>query len=241
LCREVIMLRTIVAALGSRSMLYEAKIRADKVRLAVTYPAEYQLYRKLRPYSMIPRRRFVADLREVRNVKVDGDLVECGTWNGGMSAALATVLPGRISVLFDSFEGLPEPETRDGVAAAELMERDRLVADVERARSVMTSTGQKFEVHQGWFNETVPAWAAQKRPIAVLRLDGDWYESTMVCLEHLFPLLAVGGLLVIDDYLDWVGCRRAVHDYFAREERPEAIRTSAGSDAYVVKESLTSR
>jgi tripartite-type tricarboxylate transporter receptor subunit TctC len=51
----------------------------------------------------------------------------------------------------------------------------------------------------------------------------------------------VGGLLVIDDYLDWVGCRRAVHDYFAREERPEAIRTAAGNDAYVVKESLTSR
>jgi hypothetical protein len=68
-----------------------------------------------------------------------------------MSAAMAWAVPGRHSVLFDSFEGLPHPKPVD----------------------------------------TVPVWAKAQRPIAVLRLDGDWYESTMLCLEHLWPLVSL--------------------------------------------------
>lgn len=65
------------------------------------------------------------------------------------------------------------------------------------------------EIIQGWFSATVPVWAKQQRPIAVLRLDGDWYDSTILCLEHLWPLVSPGGLVIIDDYYPWDGCSKA--------------------------------
>lgn len=71
--------------------------------------------------------------------------------------------------------------------------------------------------------------------IALLRLDGDWYDSTMTCLMHLFPLVTTGGLVIIDDYGVWEGCTRAVHRYLADNERPEGIRTTSSGVAYIVK------
>jgi O-methyltransferase len=79
--------------------------------------------------------------------------------------------------------------------------------------------------------------AKQGRSIAVLRLDGDWYDSTMLCLEHLFPLVVPGGLMLIDDYYTWDGCARAVHDYLSREQAAERIEKTSGGVAYIVRRS----
>ena len=73
--------------------------------------------------------------------------------------------------------------------------------------------------------------------IAVLRLDGDWYDSTMLCLEHLLPLAVPGGLMLIDDYYTWDGCARAVHDYLSREQAAERIEKTSGGVAYIVRRS----
>ena len=88
------------------------------------------------------------------------------------------------------------------------------------------SGSRSCEIRKGWFETTVSAFSKERPSIAALRLDGDWYESTMTCLVHLFPLVAPGGVVLIDDYFDWLGCRRAVHDYLSREERPEPIVSS---------------
>ena len=67
-------------------------------------------------------------------------------------------------------------------------------------------------VHPGWFKDTLPGYTPPA-PIAILRLDGDWYDSTMVCLQALFPHLAPEGVVILDDYSTWDGCRRAVNEY----------------------------
>jgi O-methyltransferase len=95
-----------------------------------------------------------------------------------------------------------------------------------------------WELVPGWFDETVPPLARRLRGegIALLRLDGDWYESTTVCLEHLEPLVHEEGVIVIDDYYAWDGCARAVHDYLSRHDLPYRLRgIPSGNGAYVIK------
>lgn len=200
----------------------------------------YWLIHRLHDLSMVPDARFVDNVKLMhRAVGVDGDLVECGVWRGGMSAAMASIVPGRHSVLFDSFEGLPEPKAIDGQSAlqwaAESRDNDNCSAGEAWAIQAMQRVGQSdFELVKGWFADTVPIWAKQQRPIAVLRLDGDWYESTLLCLEHLWPLVSPGGLVIIDDYYTWDGCARAVHDYLSKVQASERLEQTRGSVAYLV-------
>jgi O-methyltransferase len=72
--------------------------------------------------------------------------------------------------------------------------------------------------HVGWFQETLPRDAPGLGPVALLRLDGDWYESAVVCLEHLYPHVAPGGVVVVDDYGHWEGCRRAVNEFLSAHD-----------------------
>jgi len=67
--------------------------------------------------------------------------------------------------------------------------------------------------HVGWFQNTIPVDAGQLGSIALLRLDGDWYASTKICLEHLYPLLSPGGIIILEDYYFWEGCRKATVEY----------------------------
>jgi O-methyltransferase len=196
---------------------------------------------QLSDLTMVPRKAFTDNvLLARRGALVDGDLVECGTWRGGMSAAMAWAVPGRRSVLFDSFEGLPDAKLIDGPSAVhwsrEVRDRDNCRAEEAWAVQAMERAGQlDFEVVKGWFENTVPAWAEQKRPIAVLRLDGDWYESTILCLEHLWPLVSIGGVVIIDDYYTWDGCSRAVHDHLSRVQASERIERSQNGVAFIVR------
>jgi O-methyltransferase len=201
-----------------------------------------RLHQRVADLTLVPKGQFVDNLVVARQARsVPGDLVECGTWRGGMSAAMAWALPNRRSILLDSFEGLPDAKEIDGPAAVHwstvLRDHDNCTAEERWAHDAMHRVGQTdYELLAGWFDGTVPTYAARGRPIAVLRLDGDWYESTMVCLEHLFPLVSPNGVVIIDDYFDWDGCSRAVHDYLSRLGSADRLRTSAAQEfAYVVK------
>ena len=153
---------------------------------------------------------------------------------------MAMIAPGHHGVLFDSFEGLPDAQPIDGAAAlhwsSEVRGYDNCTADEASALAAMRLTeSNDFEIVKGWFDDTISKWAADRRPIAILRLDGDWYESTMVCLEHLFPLVSPGGGVIIDDYFVWDGCARAVHEYLAKIETGERIRSTQNDVAYIRK------
>jgi O-methyltransferase len=213
-------------------------LRGKSLIVAMRHPHETRLWWKYRRRSMIPRRRFTENLAIARQaVGVGGDVVECGTWKGGMSAALAELLPGRRSVLFDSYEGLPPPVELDGERAlgwgeSDAWYLDNCAAAVEDAEESMRMSGSgEVDIRKGWFEQTVPAYAQAEPAIALLRLDGDWYESTLVCLRHLFPLVAPGGVVLIDDYDTWEGCTRAVHEYLGETQAPEPL--ERGTDANV--------
>ena len=149
-----------------------------------------------------------------------------------MAAALTLAELGddREVVLFDTFEGMPPPGEHDsdlaGVPAAQ-----HLAADVGRAGHVwavagredvdanLASTGyQQVRFVEGRVEDTIPTEAPDR--IAVLRLDTDWYESTLHELQHLYPRLASGGVLLIDDYGHWQGARKAVDEYLAGLDHP---------------------
>lgn len=194
-----------------------------------------KIYKKFRGFTMIDERTFIQNLALIETGKhVNGAIVECGVWRGGMSAGIATLLgPGRHYYLFDSFEGLPPAKEIDGPGAKAWqantsgpMYFDNCTAEIDFAVNAMELAigGENNNVHifKGWFKDTlVPSNLPQQ--INILRLDADWYESTMECLSSLFHLVAVGGIIIFDDYYTWDGCSRAVHDFLSKDKRSERI------------------
>ena len=191
------------------------------------------------PFTMTSPERIVALRDAVRHVcrhGIAGSIVECGVWRGGsmMAAALTLLEIGerRPLYLFDTFDGMPPPGDRDrdfvGASAAALLEAEEPVSGDTWARSPLaevrrnlSATGYPTELIAfvpGRVEETIPVAAPDQ--IAVLRLDTDWYESTRHELEHLFPRLAAGGVLIIDDYGHWQGARRAVDEFLAASKAP---------------------
>jgi O-methyltransferase len=197
--------------------------RLKELRLRASFR---EICRRYRAYSMVQEAKFVRNLELVHGFRnIRGCVVECGVWRGGMSAGMAEVLGAdRQYFLFDSFEGLPPArEDLDG-AAAVAWQNDTAsptyydnctAAEEEAATAMKLSSAASFSLVKGWFNDTVPAFEPPCE-IAVLRLDGDWYDSTRVCLENLVPFVADQGLVIIDDYYEWDGCARAVNEYLLR-------------------------
>ncbi len=201
------------------------------------------LYDKYKEYTMIPKEFFMLNIQLCNHFgSLQGDYVECGVWRGGMSAAIAEQLgPQRQIHLFDSFEGLPSAKEIDGKAAIAWQKDtkspqyyDNCKAEesyVIQAMSLATHTN--FQLHRGWFDKTTPLF--ENRPIAILRLDGDWYDSIMVCLEHLFPKVIEGGIVVLDDYHTWDGCAKAVHDYLSKNKSSSRVYQWNNQVAYIIK------
>ncbi len=197
-------------------------------------PEKLRLWWEVLPYTMCTYEKLanVYDLAcEIEEKKLDGAFVECGVWRGGCSAVMAYVAhraeSRRASWLFDSFEGLPEPTEADGDeavqfaqghAAGEMKAIGQNVASKEYADRIFARLNLTNNVHmvKGWFQDTVPQSAARIGPISILRLDGDWYESTMVCLEALYDNVVPGGYIILDDFEYWQGSKKATEDYFAR-------------------------
>ena len=193
------------------------------------------IIRAVRPYTMTSPERLFSLIEAVRYVAaagVAGSFVECGVWRGGsmMAAALALLEcadTSRELYLFDTFEGMSAPTEHDvaidGQSAATLLQAPRstdptsawcyaTLPDVQAALERTRYPAERIHFVRGRVEDTLPAGAPQS--IALLRLDTDWYESTRHELEHLYPALVPGGVLIIDDYGHWAGCRKAVDEYF---------------------------
>jgi len=195
------------------------------------------LFYKYRTRTMIPLRAYAENLA-MMNVALakpslkNGAVVECGTWKGGMAVAMIeTGGPEHRYYFFDSFESLPPAKDIDGLAAKHWQADttspnyyDNCTASLEDFWQTLEMTRCKpdgIEVHKGFFENTFPAFDCP--PIAVLRLDADWYESTMICLEKFWNHIMPGGLILIDDYYAWEGCAKAVHAFLAKRQAPERI------------------
>ncbi|HMI66075.1 MAG TPA: TylF/MycF/NovP-related O-methyltransferase [Cyclobacteriaceae bacterium] len=199
----------------------------------------WNFYYACKPYTMTGVQRMYALYQSVHYIiknKISGDFVECGVWKGGNPMIIAKVLQAsnisdRTIFLYDTFEGMSEPTADDknykGKDAREMMDAtDRTKADsvwcyspLDEVQENMKQTGypkDQVVFVKGKVEETIPRIAPAK--IALLRLDTDWYESTYHELTHLFPLLSKKGVLIIDDYGYWEGCRKATDHYLEENQ-----------------------
>ena len=224
----------------TRSFGFEIKrLQAEEHHFPDVPPFVASTYKKVRLYTMTSPARIFA-LCEAVNYVVDkgiqGDIVECGVWKGGSMMAVAETLlkagdTSRNLYLFDTFKGMPPPTSNDvdlaGLTAENLLkssdkEIDESVwcrATLDVVKEALGSTSypsDKVHFIKGMVEETIPQYVPEK--IALLRLDTDWYESTKHEMEHLFPRLARGGVLVIDDYGHWQGARKAVDEYLEKND-----------------------
>lgn len=166
--------------------------------------------------------------RDIVQRGVPGAFVECGVANGAQVCAMAEANGkfAREFHLFDSFQGIPmagpndqdQPGIGKFVVDQNLPLRERLVSSGISSSSVQNvksnlakhGFGAGYKYHVGWFQDTVPV--VETGPIALLRLDGDLYESTKVCLEHLFDKVVPGGAMILDDY-PLAGSRKAWEEF----------------------------
>ncbi|MQA97941.1 MAG: macrocin O-methyltransferase [Streptosporangiales bacterium] len=210
--------------------------------------AERAIIDAVRPYTMTGNDKLhalITATRYIHDHAVPGAVVECGVWRGGSMQAVARTLDmsgdhSRDLYLFDTFEGMTEPsdhDTRhDGRSAAQLLAAsDRTagvwaqasLADVQEGFAQVPYPADRVHYVQGSVEETVPGEAPDR--IALLRLDTDWYESTRHELDHLYPRLVSGGVLILDDYGYWKGARKATDEFLERTgERLLLIRINTG-------------
>lgn len=146
---------------------------------------------------------------------VEGDFAECGVYAGAELAMMARAAMdhglGRRVHAFDSFQGIPQPGIHDDEMLAAHQMKGGACCPMDDVKHNLRNWGIPEDLivwHPGWFANTVPQFTGQ---LALLRLDGDLYESTKVCLDHLYPKLSVGGWCILDDY-PLSGARKAMHE-----------------------------
>lgn len=212
-------------------------------------PLEKTILSQVRPFTMTSPERVAVLVEATRHILshgIHGDFVECGVWKGGsaMAAALALQSCGdtdRDLWLYDTYEGMSEPTSNDvsydGASAAQQMQHQDIhdpksvwcYSPLEEVQANLKSTRypeHRLHFVKGRVEDTLPDSVPNQ--IAMLRLDTDWYESTKHELTHLYPRLASGGILIVDDYGYWQGSRRAVDEYFAEHgPRPLLVRIDA--------------
>jgi len=166
-------------------------------------------------------------IQRVDKEGIAGSIVEMGCWKGGCGAFMAYCTKknrsNRHVWLFDSFEGLPEPSVEDVLGATNEPSRIRrgyLTCSEDDPLNMIHELDlrKNVSVIKGWFQDTVPRHKKQIRQIAILRLDADTYLSTKYCLEQLYDLVALNGFVIIDDYKNWIGCRRALYEFFCEKD-----------------------
>jgi len=200
-------------------------------------PAFEAIYVKCRPFTMTGRARMYALWQAINYTRgLPGSFVECGVWRGG-SSMLADLTLREAAVprpiwMYDTYEGMPPPgpDDVDWIGMSPLDDWDAIKAEdgnvfacasLDDVKASIRSVGLDVSMIKfvaGRVEDTIPATMPDE--IAVLRLDTDWYESTLHELRHLWPRLVSGGVLIVDDYGHWQGARKAVDEFFAG--RPDA-------------------
>jgi O-methyltransferase len=211
------------------------KTIADSLKLIVRQPTRKSLRLMLlmlqvKPQFTMATNKSLTNLydlvHKVNRENLPGDIVECGVWNGGSAAVMAIAcresqppLPNRKIWLFDSFQGLPPPGEND-----DQLERDSYfegwnkgsVTKVRRIFSKLKLPLDSVYIIPGWFNETLKT--ASVSSIALLNIDADWYDSVKLVLETFYDKVVPGGYIALDDYGWWLGCDRAVADFFTERQ-----------------------
>ena len=193
--------------------------------------------------TMVSPARLTDTVLAVKHIEINnipGSFVECGTWRGGnaIAASLACnkYFKNRNFYIYDTFTGMSEPDDRVDKSVfigdtsknvfnkhQELNFNSWCYASLDEVKENFKKAGLTLEnitFIKGKVEDTLKIKSNLPEKISVLRLDTDWYDSTIVELEVLYPKLEIGGVLLIDDYGYWDGARKAVDDYFLRHDTP---------------------
>ena len=177
---------------------------------------------RVRRYTLLSYDR-LATLHDLARLAPQGAFVECGVFEGGSAGMAALSNPHRDMWLFDSWEGLPEPGPEDVAVEGHRRAAGWNYAEQQRVEELMFDrlhlSRSCVHLIRGWFQDTVPESRDQIGPIALLHLDGDWYESIKLCLDQLYEQVVSGGFVVVDDYHHWQGCKKAVDEFLATREQ----------------------
>lgn len=216
---------------------------------------EKATFLEVTPYTMTDKIRVLALIHAVRYVvqyDLPGSIVECGVWKGGSMMAIARTLLNlgindRDLYLYDTFEGMSAPTDEDvfydNTDAKEQYEsskfEDREGSDwcyspLDEVKRNVESVGyppERIHYIKGKVEDTLPENGVDE--IALLRLDTDWYQSTLAEMNILYPNLVSGGVLILDDYYTWQGSKQAVDEY-VKEKKERLFFTPIGGGGAVV-------
>lgn len=185
-------------------------------------------------------------LQQSVHMKIEGDIVELGCFRGTSAAIIREMLNSLGSTrelhVYDSFEGLPSESQFD--VPSEIWKKGELLTSKENLIELFEARGLKLpEIHKGWFCDTLPTSLPNK--ISFAHLDGDFYDSIMDSLVHVYPRLSTGAIVVIDDYCDpsvlnvhniLPGVKRACDDFFLdKKEKVQILLCGGQSQAYFIK------
>lgn len=201
-------------------------------------PEEESLLEAAKGLSMTPpiaQWELIQAIRHVERHAIAGDLVECGVWRGG-NLVIAGLLRNQLGFdraiwAYDTFAGMTAPTAADFKPGDKLDVKGKFskldrgsrndwcyASEEEVLQNFESRVGNRdLRTIKGPVEETLAQPTNLPERIAILRLDTDFYESTRAELEILYPRLSRGGVLIIDDYGEWAGARKAVDEYFARQ------------------------
>jgi len=235
----------------------KAKMLLDRIRSEHTEmasvkirSAEFQeLYQIVMPYTMLSEDRLYSLFAIAKRVclkNISGNIVECGVAAGGSTALLAAVvrkysrIPRKIYA-FDSFQGMPEPTERDRHHGRTAEESGWGEGTCSAREDSLMEICRKLNVQdlvipvKGYFEKTLPASQVEIGAIALLHMDGDWYESTRSVLNCLYSSIQRDGFIQVDDYGFWEGCRDAVHEFEMRHGIKFGMNKIDGTGVWFVK------
>ena len=174
------------------------------------------------PYSKCSVTRLMAfgkALLELDAQRIEGDVVECGVWQGGGVVLARLLSPNRVVWLYDTFTGMANPSEHDRTRKGHVVPEGKSAASIAEVVEVLISTGVMddacIRVVEGRVEDTLLDPVNVPSKIALLHLDTDWYKSTKKEIEVLWPRVQRKGVLIVDDYGHWIGAKRAIDEYFA--------------------------
>jgi O-methyltransferase len=203
---------------------------------------------KCKPHTMTTWERQYALYNSVQYIvhnRIPGDIVECGVWKGGSSMMAAYMLmhlkdTSRHLYLYDTYTGMAEPGEADSTYGSSAMNtwkknqkgdiNEWCYSPIEEVENNLKSTqypADKLHFVKGKVEDSIPGTIPQA--ISILRLDTDWYSSTKHEMDHLYPLVPKGGVVIIDDYGYWEGSKKALIEYFAEHKLHPLIHRIDGS------------
>lgn len=198
---------------------------------------EYETINLGLQYSMASWERLYANINSVKYLatsQIEGSIVECGVWRGGSMLTMLETLKqcsetSRDVYLYDTFTGMSSPTNEDGNFASKKFKElqtgeeksNWCCADLDDVKSTINLCDypkEKIHYIKGKIEDTVPGVIPDK--ISLLRLDMDWHDPTLHALDHMYSRVSNGGVIIIDDYGHWDGCRLAVNTFFKKNNSP---------------------